>query len=124
LARTTNTQRRVERYFAQDDDPSALCLPGAPNHRECFLPDFCIPLTFSQISMHFIISLSNENYSQAMSIARLKERLSGKVNVPPHNVPISDDYYVPKNTSRTGRRANAAIVMLGKYPLLLHLSQH
>jgi alpha 1,2-mannosyltransferase len=66
------------------------------------------------ISMHFIISLSNENYSQAMSIARLKERLSGKVNVPPHNVPISDDYYVPKNTSRTGRRANAAIVMLAR----------
>ena len=77
-----------------------------------------------QISLHFIVSLSNENYSQAMSIARLKERLRGNGSNAPHNVPISEDYYLPKNTSRTGRRANAAIVMLGEYPLSLCLSQY
>jgi len=74
---------------------------------------FIQPVT--QISLHFIVSLSNENYSQAMSIAKLKERLRGKGNNAPHNVPIADEYYLPKNTSRTGRRANAAIVMLGGY---------
>jgi len=73
----------------------------------------------TQISLHFIVSLSNENYSQAMSIAKLKERLRGNGNTAPHNVPIADEYYLPKNTSRTGRRANAAIVMLGEYLFVL-----
>jgi len=66
------------------------------------------------ISLHFLVSLSNENYSQAMSIAKLKERLGGKLKVPPYEEAIPEDYYLPKNSSRTGRRANAAIVMLAR----------
>jgi len=34
--------------------------------------------------------------------------------VPPYKVPLSEDYYLKKNnTSPQGRKANAAIVMLG-----------
>ena len=58
-----------------------------------------------------------------MSIAKLKERLGGKLNTPPYNEPIPEDYYLHKNTSQTGRRANAVIVMLGEYHSFLYISQ-
>jgi len=69
------------------------------------------------ISLHYIVSFSNESYGQATSINKIKEHLGGKGSspVPPYKVPIPDDYYVYKNvTSAQGRKANAAIVMLAR----------
>jgi alpha 1,2-mannosyltransferase len=55
------------------------------------------------------LSFTHEGYGNATSISHIKEKWSTyKPGVP-------DEYYVPQNiTSAKGRRANAAIVMLGE----------
>ncbi|KDR81624.1 hypothetical protein GALMADRAFT_263909 [Galerina marginata CBS 339.88] len=69
------------------------------------------------IGLHYIFSLTNENYGRATSISNLKKHVVGSTqpNVPPYKIPIPDDYYVAKNVSSPqGRKANAAIVMLAR----------
>jgi len=72
--------------------------------------------------LHYIVSFSNEAYGQATSINKIKEHLGTKPgdSKPPYKVPIPEEYYVHKNnTSADGRRANAAIVMLGRYSMVM-----
>ncbi|PPQ66071.1 hypothetical protein CVT26_010813 [Gymnopilus dilepis] len=72
---------------------------------------------YYEIGLHYIFSLTNENYGRATSIENLKKHVVGQQqpNVPPYKVPIPDEYYISKNiTSPQGRKANAAIVMLAR----------
>ncbi|KAF8964698.1 glycosyltransferase family 15 protein [Flammula alnicola] len=68
------------------------------------------------ISLHYIISFSNEDYGRATSLQKLKSHVIGsQSNVPPYKLPISEDYRTHQNTtSPQGRKANAAIVMLAR----------
>ncbi len=66
----------------------------------------------SQISLHYILSLAHPGYGQATSLSNIKTPWSS--SKPPYQTPVPDDYYVHDNvTSPQGRRASAAIVMLG-----------
>jgi len=74
-----------------------------------------------QISLHYILSFAHEGYGRATSLDSIKNQFGvGKGGEPPYRTPVSEDYYVHNNvTSPQGRKANAAIVMLGAYlPLL------
>jgi alpha 1,2-mannosyltransferase len=75
--------------------------------------------------LHYIISFANENYGRATSLSTLKQHVIGtgsESKVPPYKIPIPDDYRLPKNVSSPiGRKANAAIVILGKSSSVLRL---
>ncbi|KAJ3802847.1 glycosyltransferase family 15 protein [Lentinula aff. detonsa] len=65
------------------------------------------------ISLHYILSLTHDGYGQATSISNLKSQWSA--GRPPYKTPVPDEYYVSENvTAPSGRRANAAIVMLAR----------
>ncbi|KII88493.1 glycosyltransferase family 15 protein [Plicaturopsis crispa FD-325 SS-3] len=65
------------------------------------------------ISLHYILSISHEGYGRATSISRISEQL-GQVDLP-YKAPASSDHYPGTNaTGTSGRRANAAIVMLAR----------
>jgi alpha 1,2-mannosyltransferase len=70
------------------------------------------------ITLHYIISFSNEDYGQATSLSKLKSVMGGSNTAPsgpPYKIPIPDEYHIQKNvTSPHGRKANAAIVMLAR----------
>jgi hypothetical protein len=69
-----------------------------------------------QISLHYILSFSNELYGQATSLDNIKKYVGGG-NEPPYKTAIPEDYYIKPNiTMAEGRRANAAIVILGQFP--------
>lgn len=72
-------------------------------------------LTILQISLHYILSFAHEGYGNATSFSHLKEQIIGS-NGPPYKTPVPDEYYVgdEKPVSPQGRRAPAAIVMLGR----------
>lgn len=73
------------------------------------------------ISLHYILSFTNESYNHATSFSHLKEPFEGSANVdsaPQYKTPVSDDYYPGKNTSipsPIGRKANAVFVLLGAW---------
>jgi len=66
------------------------------------------------ISLHYILSFTHEGYGQATSISNLKTQWSA--GRPPYQTPVPEEYYVSNNVtaSPSGRRANAAIVMLAR----------
>jgi alpha 1,2-mannosyltransferase len=65
------------------------------------------------ISLHYILSFTHEGYGQATSLSNLRGQWSA--GGPPYKIPVPEDYYVPDNfTAASGRRANAAIVMLAR----------
>jgi len=69
------------------------------------------------ISLHYILSFSNEVYGQATSLENLKKHLPGAnyPSGPPYKTPIPEEYYLkPNHTSPQGRKANAAIVILAR----------
>jgi len=68
-----------------------------------------------QISLHSILSFSNEMYGRITSLENLKNHFSGGGNsLPPYNTPVGEEYYIsPNQTSPPERKANAAIVILG-----------
>ncbi|KXN89248.1 Glycolipid 2-alpha-mannosyltransferase 1 [Leucoagaricus sp. SymC.cos] len=67
------------------------------------------------ISLHYILSFSNEVYGRATSLESLRKKLSGTANDPPYKAGIPDEYYLKDNkTSPQGRKANAAIVILAR----------
>lgn len=74
-------------------------------------------INIQQITLHYIISFSNEDYGQATSLSKLKSVMGGSNTAPsgpPYKIPIPEEYHIQKNvTSPQGRKANAAIVMLG-----------
>ncbi|KJA27199.1 glycosyltransferase family 15 protein [Hypholoma sublateritium FD-334 SS-4] len=69
------------------------------------------------ISLHYIVSFSNENYGRATSLSQLKNKVVGSpaTTAAPYKTPVSEDYRTPLNvTSGQGRKANAAIVILAR----------
>jgi alpha 1,2-mannosyltransferase len=61
-------------------------------------------------------------YGQATSIENLKKHLGGNeiTNSPPYKTVVEEEYYLkPNKTSPQGRKANAAIVILGTSLLLV-----
>ncbi|KAJ3562371.1 hypothetical protein NP233_g9614 [Leucocoprinus birnbaumii] len=68
------------------------------------------------ISLHYILSFSNEVYGQATSLENLKKHLPGaQPNRPPYETPVGDEYYLKSNkTTPPERKANAAIVILAR----------
>lgn len=67
------------------------------------------------ISLHYILSFSHEAYGRATSISNIKDHITGSQNrIPPYKIPIPEEYYAhPDAANSHGRKANAAIVMLG-----------
>jgi len=69
------------------------------------------------ISLHYILSFSNENYGQATSLLSIKERITGQKNQPPYKEPIPEQYYIKANATCTllpTRKANAVFVLLAR----------
>lgn len=67
------------------------------------------------ISLHYMLSFSNENYGQATSIANIKEKIIGQKSQPPYKTPVPEEYYIKPNATDTPlRKANAAFVMLAR----------
>jgi alpha 1,2-mannosyltransferase len=69
------------------------------------------------ISIHYILSFTHEGYGEVTSISNLRNQWAGptKSPGPPYKSPVPDEYYVADNaTAISGRRANAAIVMLAR----------
>ena len=65
-----------------------------------------------QISMHYILSVAHEGYGRATALSNIKSQFIGPK--PPYETPVPDEYYVPDaKPSPQGRKASAAIVMLG-----------
>lgn len=69
-----------------------------------------------QISLHYIISFSNEDYGRVTSISHIKDQLTGQKKQPPYKDPIPEEYYVKTNNTLPPqtRKANAAFVLLGE----------
>lgn len=72
-----------------------------------------------QISLHFLLSLSNQDYGRATSLNNIKEylpaKLSGTRKDPPYKNPVPEDYYLKPNvTKASGQRANATFVILAR----------
>ncbi|KAF7778713.1 CAZyme family GT15 [Agaricus bisporus var. burnettii] len=66
------------------------------------------------ISLHYILSFSNETYGEVTSLNHVKQ-IIGVGNEPPYKTAISEEYYIKPNVSvAEGRRANAAIVILAR----------
>ncbi|KAH6918568.1 glycosyltransferase family 15 protein [Coprinopsis sp. MPI-PUGE-AT-0042] len=68
------------------------------------------------ISLHFILSVTHEQYGRATDLSHIKNKIVGPQKAtPPHKEPIPDEYYSKENmTSPDPRRANAAIVILAR----------
>lgn len=65
--------------------------------------------------MHYILSFSHEGYGQATSISNIKEHVLGSSPNPPYKTAVPDEYRIPaSNTTYTGRKANAAFVLLAR----------
>ena len=63
-----------------------------------------------QISIHYILSFSNERYGRATSILQL----TGPKKQPPYKEPVPEEYYYKGNTTLPPtRKANATFVFLG-----------
>ena len=66
-----------------------------------------------QISLHYLLSFTHEGYGNATSLSNLKGHIYGG-SEPPYKSGVPEEYYVPDEPkSPVGRKANAAIVMLG-----------
>lgn len=71
-----------------------------------------------QISLHFILSFSHEDYGRATSLSKLTGQLKGTESYPPYKDNIPPDYYAHQgDVSSPGsppRRANATFVLLAR----------
>lgn len=118
LSATTNILARGQ--FLQDDDAYALYFTGAGHHCTCFHIAVCGEDSSSliQISLHFILSFSHEDYGRATSLSKLTGQLKGAESYPPYKDDIPADYYAHQgDTSSPGsppRRANATFVLLAR----------
>lgn len=72
-----------------------------------------------QISLHYLLSFTHEGYGNATSLSNLKGHIYGG-SEPPYKSGVPEEYYVPDEPkSPVGRKANAAIVMLGVWSCTL-----
>ncbi|KAG6866926.1 hypothetical protein C0991_003842 [Blastosporella zonata] len=76
---------------------------------------YILLVLFVIVSLHYILSFSNETYGHATSLNTIKEKISGYKNQPPYNQPVPEDYYYKSNvTTPPARKANAAFVLLAR----------
>ncbi|KAG8991585.1 alpha 1,2-mannosyltransferase 2.4.1 [Tulasnella sp. JGI-2019a] len=64
------------------------------------------------IGLHFILSVSHQDYGRATSIDNLKSKILGDGYSSPHNVP--EEYYNANSGTNGTRKANAAFVILAR----------
>ncbi|KAG9002403.1 alpha 1,2-mannosyltransferase 2.4.1 [Tulasnella sp. JGI-2019a] len=64
------------------------------------------------IGLHFILSVSHQDYGRATSIDSLKSKILGDGYSSPHNVP--EEYYNANSGTNGTRKANAAFVILAR----------
>ncbi|KAG6818104.1 hypothetical protein H0H87_000008 [Tephrocybe sp. NHM501043] len=66
------------------------------------------------VSLHYILSFSNDTYGHATSLTNIKKKITSSKNQPPYKESVPEDYYVKSNaTTPPARKANAAFVLLG-----------
>ncbi|KAG6850989.1 hypothetical protein H0H93_004476 [Arthromyces matolae] len=67
------------------------------------------------VSLHYILSFSNDKYGQATSISNIKTKIYGSSGQPPYKEPVPDKYYHQTNkTEPPSHKANAAFVILAR----------
>jgi len=75
------------------------------------------------ISLHFILSVSHEDYGRATSLSNLANQFKGQQPEPPYKTAVPEEYYIhPVNETAEGRRANAAFVVLARNGDMLGIS--
>ncbi|KIL69761.1 hypothetical protein M378DRAFT_701485 [Amanita muscaria Koide BX008] len=79
--------------------------------RSCALFALALIEPVPQISLHFILTISHAGYGRVTSWDNIKSQIKG--SNPLDKDPVPDEYYV-KGTQTPARKANAAIVILGK----------
>jgi alpha 1,2-mannosyltransferase len=66
-----------------------------------------------QISIHYILSFTHEEYGKATSISNIAGQWTGPKSDPPYKTPVPDEYYKPDSPmGLQDRKANASFVML------------
>jgi alpha 1,2-mannosyltransferase len=67
------------------------------------------------ISLHYILSFSNESYGRATSLSKIKDHITGQAALPPYKEPVKEEYYwnATKPTPPE-RKANATFVLLAR----------
>ncbi|KAG5728003.1 Glycolipid 2-alpha-mannosyltransferase [Termitomyces sp. T112] len=67
------------------------------------------------VSLHYMLSFSNEKYGNATSFSNIKEKITGSSGKPPYMEPVPEEYYIKTNkTEPPARRANAVFVILAR----------
>jgi alpha 1,2-mannosyltransferase len=72
---------------------------------------------FQQISLHYILSFSHEEYGRATSFSNIKQKLSPSPGKPPYQNGVPAEYYDTVKENKPDppeRKANAAIVSLAR----------
>lgn len=75
------------------------------------------PTHFKQISLHYILSFSHEDYGRATSLSNIKDKLVPSTGKPPYQNGIPAEYYDTVREDKPvppQRKANAAIVSLAR----------
>ena len=75
------------------------------------------PPNLEQISLHYILSFSHEDYGRATSIKSIKDKLTLSSGKPPYQNGVPADYYDTVEEDKpapSARRANATIVSLAR----------
>lgn len=111
----------------QDDDPSPIHPSGVDHYRAYALTGPRCPIVAQpsnlrgnrkQISLHYILSFSHEEYGRKTSLANIKDKLTSSSGKPPYQNGIPAEYYdtgkEDKEASPPQRKANAAIVSLAR----------
>ena len=74
-------------------------------------------LKLEQISLHYILSFSHEEYGRATSIQNIKDKLGSNSGKLPYQNGVPDEYYDTGKEDKSAppqRKANAAIVSLAR----------
>jgi alpha 1,2-mannosyltransferase len=77
----------------------------------------CLLSQLEQLSMHYILSFSHEEYGRATSISNLKDKLGSSSGKPPYQNGVPEEYYDTVKDNKPPppeRKANAAIVSLAR----------
>lgn len=71
--------------------------------------------TTAQVSLHYILSFSNDTYGRATSLSNIKDQFRGHQD-PPYKGGVQDEYIHPpsKGTTNIERKANATFVVLAR----------
>ncbi|KAG6814354.1 hypothetical protein H0H92_010939 [Tricholoma furcatifolium] len=74
---------------------------------------YVLLILFVIVGLHYLLSISNESYGNATSLATIKGKFTK--GQPPYKQPIPEEYYIKTNTSEVStRKANAAFVILAR----------